>query len=47
LNNAENLFLEIDLNDPNEMVFLQKSSNGSEPLSKKLTAQQLANLMLS
>nr|WP_314839840.1 TraB/GumN family protein [uncultured Flavobacterium sp.] len=44
LNNADNLFLEIDLNDPNEMAYLQKSAMGSEPLSKKLTAQQLADL---
>jgi hypothetical protein len=39
LNNAENLFLEIDLNDPNEMVFC-KAAMGSEPLDpKQLTAQ--------
>jgi hypothetical protein len=46
LNNAENLFLEIDLNDPNEMAFFA-AAMGSEPLKQKLTAQQLTNLDIS
>ena len=43
-NATESLFLEIDLSDPNELVFMQKAAMSAEPLSKKLTAKQLSDL---
>jgi hypothetical protein len=43
-NATESLFLEIDLSDPNELVFMQKAAMSTEPLSKKLTAKQLSDL---
>ena len=43
-NATESLFLEIDLSDPNELVFMQKAAMSAEPISKKLTAKQLSEL---
>ena len=41
---TESLFLEINLSDLNELVFIQKATMSTQPLSKKLTAKQLADL---
>lgn len=38
------LALEIDLTDPNELAYMQKSALGTELLSKKLSPSQLSNL---
>jgi uncharacterized protein YbaP (TraB family) len=41
---SEQLVLEINLADPKELMEMQKLAMGSEPLSKKLTAEQLSKL---
>ena len=41
---SEQLLLEINLADPKELTEMQKIAMGSEPLSKKLTAEQLSKL---
>ncbi|MCV2485442.1 TraB/GumN family protein [Flavobacterium sp. SH_e] len=41
---SDKLFLEINLTDPNEMSQMQQLAMGKEPLSKKLTPEQLAKL---
>ncbi|MDA6068178.1 TraB/GumN family protein [Flavobacterium sp. AC] len=41
---SDKLILEINLSDPNEIAEAQKSSISSEPLSKKLTQEQLSKL---
>ncbi|MGE6352553.1 TraB/GumN family protein [Flavobacterium sp. NPDC079362] len=41
---SDKLILEINLSDPNEIAEAQKSSISSEPLSKKLTKEQLSKL---
>lgn len=41
---SEQLLLEINLADPKELTEMQKLAMGSEPLSKKLTAEQLSKL---
>ncbi len=38
---SDKLILEVNLSDPNELADGQKASIGSEPLSKKLTPEQL------
>lgn len=38
------LALEINITDPNEMAYMQKAAMGTELLSKKLSAEQLAEL---
>lgn len=38
------LALEINMDDPNEMNVIQQMAMGKEPLSKKLTAEQIAKL---
>lgn len=42
--NSDKLFLEINFTDPDEMIQMQKLAMGKEPLSKKLTSEQLAKL---
>lgn len=42
--NSEKLFLEINFTDPNEMSQMQKLAMGKEPLSKRLTPEQLTKL---
>jgi uncharacterized protein YbaP (TraB family) len=41
---SEKLVLEINFADPNEMTEVQKLAMGKEPLSKKLSTEQLAKL---
>ncbi|WP_338841762.1 TraB/GumN family protein [Flavobacterium ginsenosidimutans] len=41
---SDKLFLEINFTDPNEMSQMQQLAMGKEPLSKKLTPEQLAKL---
>lgn len=41
---SEKLVLEINFSDPNEMSEMQQLAMGKEPLSKKLTPEQLAKL---
>ena len=41
---SEQLLLEINLADPKELTEMQKLAMGSEPLSKKLNAEQLSKL---
>lgn len=41
---SEKLVLEINFTDPNEMSQMQQLAMGKEPLSKKLTPEQLAKL---
>ena len=42
--NSEKLVLEINFTDPNEMSQMQKLAMGKEPLSKRLSPNQLAKL---
>lgn len=41
---SDKLYLEINFTDPNEMSQMQQLAMGKEPLSKKLTREQLAKL---
>ncbi|MHC0446622.1 TraB/GumN family protein [Flavobacterium sp. 3-218] len=41
---SDKLFLEINFTDPNEMSQMQQLAMGKEPLSKKLTPEQLVKL---
>lgn len=41
---SDKLLLEINFTDPNEMSQMQQLAMGKEPLSKKLTSEQLAKL---
>ncbi|WP_427875547.1 TraB/GumN family protein [Flavobacterium sp. MMS24-S5] len=41
---SDKLFLEINFTDPNEMSQMQQLAMGKEPLSKKLTPEQLTKL---
>ena len=41
---ANQLVLEINMADPNELLTMQQSALGKEPLSKQLTKEQLAKL---
>jgi uncharacterized protein YbaP (TraB family) len=41
---SDKLVLEINLSDPNEMTDMQKMAMGKEPLSKKLSPEQLTKL---
>ncbi|MND87336.1 TraB family protein [compost metagenome] len=41
---SDKLFLEINFTDPNEMSQMQRLAMGKEPLSKRLTPEQLAKL---
>ncbi|WP_433814257.1 TraB/GumN family protein [Flavobacterium johnsoniae] len=41
---SEKLMLEINFSDPKEMSQMQQLAMGKEPLSKKLTTEQLAKL---
>lgn len=41
---SDQLFLEINFTDPNEMSQMQQLAMGKEPLSKKLTPEQLSKL---
>ncbi|OXA94876.1 TraB/GumN family protein [Flavobacterium hercynium] len=41
---SEQLLLEINFADPEELIEMQKLAMGSEPLSKKLNAEQLSKL---
>ncbi|WP_428230924.1 TraB/GumN family protein [Flavobacterium sp.] len=41
---SDKLILEINLSDPNEMADMQKGAIASEPLSKKLSPEQLSKL---
>ncbi|MFB9077848.1 TraB/GumN family protein [Flavobacterium procerum] len=41
---SDKLFLEINFADPNETLEMQKMAMGKEPLSKKLSPEQLSNL---
>jgi uncharacterized protein YbaP (TraB family) len=43
-NASEKLVLEINLSDPNEMTDMQKMAMGQEPLTKKLSPEQLTKL---
>lgn len=41
---SDKLILEVNLSDPNEMADMQKAGIASEPLSKKLSPEQLSKL---
>ncbi|KFF07600.1 TraB/GumN family protein [Flavobacterium reichenbachii] len=41
---SDKLILEVNISDPNELAEAQKAGMGSEPLSKKLTPEQLSKV---
>jgi uncharacterized protein len=41
---SDKLVLEVNMSDPNEMAIMQQMAMGKEPLSKKLSKEQLAKL---